>query len=78
MLLRRLEVFFIILLLVTTGYHLMKRQDKARQGVLLELKPRLPLLRTPVLLGFGPIHQGRGQGRKSQRRHAIHNSDHIL
>lgn len=67
MLLRRLEVFFIVLLLITTGYHMMKHQEKTSKGVLLELKPRLPPLKTPILLGFGPIRsKSMGRRRRTQ------------
>lgn len=59
MLLRRLYVFFIVLLLVSVGFHMMKRMDVAPRAY-----PNRPLYNTPVLLGYGPI-QGivKGQGR---------------
>lgn len=80
MLLRRLEVFFIVLFMVTAVYHIMKRMDvikcleKPSNEILQEIKPHLPPLRTPILLGFGPIRQedrgvyrSQGGGRRGSR-----------
>jgi hypothetical protein len=60
MLLRRLYVFFIVLLVVSAVFHLMKRLNTVPR----QAGPIKALYKTPVLLGYGPI-QGvvKGQGR---------------
>lgn len=72
MLLRRIYVFFIVLLVVTALFHLLKRLDEnSRMSQAKRIhnlsEPKSPLLKTPIILGYGTI-KGRGMFHRTQEQ----------